>query len=484
MTRGLVFAQIGLRLLARVLVSVGVVALPMQEALAISSANAKEHGNSYLGLSQDRYLGSALAASPSPNYNVLAADLRFETESPSWNLRFNPVVEGATNVVNEVYFGVPEAFVEWRILPKKLRLTTGRQKRHWSWLDEEFGLGVWQPQLRWDYLRPRQQGLIGVFLDWELTPKWQLTLFASPVFLPDQGPNYRLRNGQFTSSNRWFMPPQSQLLLQTSSQMQTDVPLQFTINRPATESVVLNSSFGMSLQYRQDVYWSNLSYAYKPRSQIHIGVECSQCATLPEDAQPLNVEAVIHPRIVKHHVLTMESGVNGRDNKGWFSLTGDFTEKSGFPSQYEEASLKSLFIAGTAYERSVASLLGHDGWLKFGYMRVFDLTEDRTAGIAEGPELESSLDRYPYRELVIAEGRLRFLQRLTSHLEFKTRYNFSVPESGGWLTSQVEYFRHSVLYYFGLDVLGSETEPDSIHAGLYTRYRANDRIFGGVSYVF
>lgn len=440
-----------------------------------------------LNLTQDRYLGEVQNSTQLPNYTYFSGDMNLETQSPGFNYKLNPVAEGTAESSSEFYFGIPEAYVQPRHLAPGFNLTVGRQKRTWSRLDEEFNLGIWQPQLRWDYLAPKQEGLIGVFFDWSLSDNVQFSFFTSPLFLPDQGPNYSLNNGQFNSANRWFTPPQSSVGLFSDTPAGRGAPLYFQLDKPSDEQVIMNSSFGFGIGYQSSSpFWWQMNYAYKPMNQIHLGVECSNCYTLPGGGPSGNeITAVIHPVIVKHNVFTMETGFDRIDDRGWLSLTGDFPNSSGMPSDWVESSLNDEVIAGAAYQHYIYSWIKIPSWLKYSYMRVFDVksTQSKT-GVGATEQLESSLDRYPYREIAAVEWRVLLRQKVHNRLEFKNRYSYSIPEKGGWLSSSFDWTLAEVTWTAGLDFLGSDTAPDSPNAGLYTRYRTNDRVFVGASYVF
>jgi hypothetical protein len=99
-------------------------------------------------------------------------------------------------------------------------------------------------------------------------------------------------------------------------------------------------------------------------------------------------------------------------------------------------------------------------------------------------DVRSSFDRYPYSEIAAIDWRLLLMQSQSNRLHWRNRYSYSVPERGGWLSSTLEWAHGAVSYTFGMDVLGAAVDPDSAEAGLFSRYRANDRVFGGISYVF
>ncbi|MGE4132205.1 MAG: hypothetical protein AB7F86_11245 [Bdellovibrionales bacterium] len=458
------------------------VALTGLNSWAVSSASYFN-----LDLRQNRYLGEIQHSTQEANYTQLGLDLNLEPRHVgSYNYKLSAKSQGAFESREEFYFGVPEAYVEPLRQNRGLTLTVGRKRRTWSRLDEQFALGVWQPQLRWDYLAPIQQGLTGIFLDWRMTRQFKTVFYTSPIHLPDQGPQYRLKDGQFYSSNRWFQQPTGAIRLFNETRYAEDVPLHFEIDQPSNDELFVQSGFGLGLEYDHDNgFWSHLNLAYKPRNQIHLGIECQNCATLGGGPSPLEITARIHPKTVKHFVATWETGFQKVDHRGWISLTGDFPGTSGFPAEYEEASLDSNAIVGAAYQHALSpDWVGRPMWLQYSYVRVLDLAKRGAGSRFEEDQVRSSWDRYPIRNVAAFDWRVRLISTGRNLLNWTNRYQYSIPERGGWLSSFLELEQGQLKWLLGADILGSDVEPGSQEAGLFTRYRANDRVFGGVSYVF
>ena len=437
-----------------------------------------------LNLRHSQYTSSSQHSGQVDSYTVFAGDLNIETQSPGFNFKLEPVFQDALQVPDsEFYFGVPEVYVQPRKIAPGFNLTIGRQKRLWSRLDQEFNLGIWQPQLRWDYLRPMQQGLTGVFFDWSLSSALRFSFFTSPVFIPDQGPNFVLRAGHFSSANRWFAPPQSRVQLFENTPYASAAPLYFKIQRPSEEDIVMHSSFGFGVNYQSSgPFWSQVSYAYKPRNQIHLGIECANCTSI--SSGPPEITAVIHPKIVKHNVLTWEGGFDRVDDKGWLSLTGDVPLKSGFPAAYAESPLNTMIVTGFGYQHYVRPWFGVPSWLEYSYMRTFEIKRKTEDGLVPDDSVQSSLDRYPYSEVAAIDWKLLFVQNQTNRVHWRNRYSYSFPERGGWWSTDLEWARGALTYNLGGDILGAGVDPNSPEAGLFSRYRANDRITAGVRYVF
>lgn len=434
-------------------------------------------------LRQNRYLGETRSANQSSNYTLLSGDLNVEAQTEGFNFKLNPVAQGAVESSEEFYFGVPEAFVQPRKIASWMNLTIGRQKRTWSRLDEEFNLGVWQPQLRWDYLAPVQQGLTGVFFDWDVSRQLRLTFFTSPVAIPDQGPSYRLSNGQFQSSNRWFEQPHSRLSFQGTRQSK-EAPLYFKLDKPSEEEIIMHPSFGLGVHYKSESpFFAQANYAYKPRNQIHLGLECDACGNLG-GPQPLEVTAIIHPKIVNHHVFTLETGFERIDDSGWISGIVDVPNDSGFPEAYQEAPLTPVFIAGVGYQHHIGELIGRPALMRYSYMKAFELKSESKGSLVEDDQVQSSLDRYPFQELFATELRIQLTRSKRNLWNLNNRLNYSIPEQGSWLSSSISWSQGPMTLMLGMDILGATVDPNSEKAGLFSNYRANDRFFGGLNYVF
>jgi hypothetical protein len=457
-------------------------ALLVGSPLAFSASKSASYLD--LDLRQDRFLGEVQHSAQESNFTQGILRVNLEPKRAQiFDYKVNARAQGAFESSEENYYGVPELYAGTNTTPVKVAV--GRKKRKWSELDEYFHLGIWQPELRWDYLNPIQQGLTGAFLGFDTSRKAGFTLFMSAVNLPDQGPQYKLENGQFNSANRWFQQPSGALGLFQGTNYAGDAPLYFEIDRPSNEKLFFNPSLGLAFDYKGDSgFWTRAAYAYKPRNQIHLAIECTNCANLGSPV-PLEVTAVIHPKIINHHVATLEAGLNRVDDRVWISLTGETPDRSDFPDAYEEAPLDDVLIAGLAYQHYAGNwLAGRPSWLQYSYLRVFEVGSKSRSGALKEDQVQSSLDRYPLKNLAAFDWKVRILQMAESRLNWNNRYWYSIPEQGGWLSSHLEYQVSALTWLIGADVLGSQVKPGSEQAGLFTRYRANDRVFGGISYVF
>lgn len=444
--------------------------------ISVSESNSKG-SKIKLDFSQQEYSSPGQTEFQRRDYTNLGIDADLKGQGLGLDAGLHGIYQGTVQSGSEQYYGVPEAYVGESKTDKTtgVRWTVGRQKRHWSRFDEEFGMGIWQPQLRWDYLNPIQQGLTGLFFDFTASRSVSLTFFASSVFLPDQGPNFELKDGQFASNNRWFWSPRTNFRIFNQSN-----PASYALSMPKTEEVVFQPSLGgkISFESKSTPWWAQFAYAYKPMNQLHLGYECSACVNVGN----LSATATIHPSVLMHRVATLEAGVQDEDQRGWISVTSDVpTSPKGSPD-WVQSDYNDVIFAGASYAH-YASLLSHPGWFKVSYLRAFEKMNDQPNTLVE-ERVESSLDRYPYQEIAAAEWEWILMQGSQNQLSWRTRYTYSIPERGSWLSMQLWLQQKNSSWNLNVDVLGADIDPTSNNAGLFTRYRENDRMTGGVSYVF
>lgn len=426
-------------------------------------------------LSQQYFSSSGQVATQRQDYTNVGLDLDLRSRNKEFDAAAHGLYQGTMQSEQEQYFGIPELFIgESQPSYAGVSVTIGRQKRSWSEFDQEFGMGIWQPELRWDYLNPVQEGLTGLFVDYTPTRTITATLFLSAVDIPDQGPNYQLQNGQFETQNRWFWAPQINLLFGRSQSQ-----VSYAVDKPSLNDLIYQPSAGGMLRYqsRATPLWAQASWAYLPMNQFHYAYDCPQCVT-PSG----QVQASIHPSILKHRVATAEVGLKDDQQRGWISSTVDVPDTPTGPAQWVQSSAEQVVYVGAAYEHSF-DLLQLPGTIKASYLKAFESGETPSNSLVEG-SVGSSIDRVLYQELAALEWTWRVMEKKQSQLTWRFRYAYSIPEQGSWLSSSAVLQMKKWSWNLGVDIIGANIDPASPDAGLFSRYRANDRAMTGMGYVF
>ena len=435
-----------------------------------------------LRLLQSQYLSSTQNETQTDSYSSLGLALEFKSgsETTRWQSKVNVIGLGSVDGTEQAYVAAPQMFVSWREPRLKgLGVAVGRKLHTWSRFDEEWRLGVWQPNVRWDYLHPVEQGLTGLFLSGKGRDV-QVTAFATGIFLPDQGPEFKVVDGEFHSSNRWFRQPESRHTIFNQERR-----LNYELKRPDEKDILFHTGYGLNLLVGNDQkgFWLRTSVANKPVNQLHIGIEGYH--SLAQTSHFMESIAVVHPRVARHNVGTVEAGYQAEDFGTWISVTEESPHETNIPEDWKESSLYASRFFGATFSHRLPWQGFKTHWLKYSYMQLSEEVPAPVGNAEDEDDLESSLDRFPYKRVIAVEWKAPLIDRARQKLNLSIRYLYSLPERGALLSAGLDYLPNPrTRWSIGIDVLGAELEPGDENAGLMTLYRNNDRIVGGVSYVF
>ena len=197
----------------------------------------------------------------------------------------------------------------------------GRAKDSWSLADREWKLGVVEPVMRSRPLDPQTQGLIGLFLEADFSG-FRGVLFASPIFLPEQGPSYEITNGQIVSQDPWFQRPPSYVKIFDNH---PEEQINYNIKKPGESQVVLQKEFGGMIQSPREYPWFfQSSYLYKPNNQIALTYRGYKDLSA---AQIDRVNVDILPQVFYHHVASADFGWRKKAHLAALSVIYDSPEQ-------------------------------------------------------------------------------------------------------------------------------------------------------------
>ncbi len=216
----------------------------------------------------DSFISPAFEATEKTSYQFVGAQLKTESFSEQ-TLKMDISAGVAVGAPLLNYLNIPEIYVETRQSENEV-FFIGRKRLLWSELDAQWDFGIWEPLFKWNPLAPERQGLTGFF--WQLDrPYVSFTLFASPFFIPDQGPSFEIKDGQFVKGNPWFRrPPESIRIWQEAT------AIEYQFQRPSESQVVLQNSFGTKVSFGDPQgLRAQLSYVFKPINQLAVGYQGS-----------------------------------------------------------------------------------------------------------------------------------------------------------------------------------------------------------------
>lgn len=227
----------------------------------LSTASAEI--SSQFEVSNLNFISSDYATEQEKSFVFIGAEIKSEN---SENDLFKINLEGKFTPSNSVlsYFNLREIYFTNQI-DSTAALHIGRKLQIWSVADEKFNLGAYQPQFRWNPLDIESQGLFGIFYD-KSFGAWKLNLFGTPVYIPDQGPAYEVKDGKFEASNPYFTPPPQNIIFQN-----VILPIDYNLLKPEVSEVVQQAGFGFKLDYQSENFEASLAASYKPSNQFAFG---------------------------------------------------------------------------------------------------------------------------------------------------------------------------------------------------------------------
>lgn len=379
---------------------------------------------------------------------------------------------------SESYVVVPELYVErhYGVRNKDQRFILGRQLLSWSEMDDFWGLGLWQPYFRWDQLSPEPQGLTGFVVDHQ-EKKWGLRVLASPVFIPDQGPNYTMEKGRLYFQNRWQSSPPSEITIGSST-----VPIRYKVQRPSATDVISHSGAAVQLRLgdKDQGTWTTLGYAYKPMNQFHLEFDGYQNAAVGPDQHSLWIN--VYPEVVYHNLWSGEVGYSKELWRVWSSVAVETPVALNTPDDRYSMGLDENRFLGLGFSHKGTGVLPFPSEWSWVYLKRWSEEKYPSQMPFSSQSLGYQMDRYLFSDMAGVEVKSPLWRSYQLRLEGSVRYFYSWTEQGGWLSTQFQLLssRRWALR-LGFDIFGSQKEDQK---GFFAEHRHDDRVQGGLRYVF
>lgn len=355
---------------------------------------------------------------------------------------------------------------------EETKLTVGRKKYDWSVLDSYWLTSIWQPNFAIDLLRPEEQGLFGFFMDYK-RDNVEFVGFATPVFIPSIGPEIREEGGSLVSDSRWYRRPSNNYNFNDRINSVT-----YKLSIPDIQELLVKPGMGFSGRVgdKEVGPWITTSFGYKPMNQLLL--KRQNYKVIDQD----QVDVKVKPDASYHGVLSTDVGYTIADVKTTLSYIEDNPIEKKPEVDWAIQSPQGFRAYSILFDFQLPNFFDRSLQMQVAYLRVFggDIIDITT----EGRDTVTLFDeRFKFKNAVSVKVQGPLFRISQKPLVTKISYLYDYIQRGTLVGTEFHYFpatHWSVL--LGADFLGVQNEDSS--SSFLNQYRANDRVYGGLSYVF
>jgi hypothetical protein len=416
---------------------------------------------------------TAIPESPQlSNSELLTARLSLLRERPHYDLAAD-FSAGTYFVPNQSPFVVHELYAAYK--GDAVTTTAGRKKVDWSEMDSRWQLGLWQPHHAIDALRPEDQGLSGLFLN-HRTDDFEILGFATPLFIPSMGPDIRQDNGTLKADSRWYRQPSNQVNVN-----QRVSSISYTLDLPEEKKLTNNAGYAVTSRYgnKERGAWILGSGGYLPVNDLILKRRITQ------DINTSNVDVVVSPDVTHHAIGSVDLGYTF-ENKTKISVSylDERPEERRPDPDWAIQKLAPLQAYSAALDFTTDNILSRSLAFQLSYLRINGggITDIDADGSKDDILLFDQRMIFTNAASASVEGQIaRFFNR---PLVTRLKYLYDYDQRGSLMNTEFLYYpTQTVAVILGADILGVQDENYKPSSFL-NQYRANDRIYGGMTYVF
>lgn len=354
------------------------------------------------------------------------------------------------------------------------KVTLGRKKKNWSEVDSRWNLGLWQPEYFLDALRPEEAGFTGLFVEYK-KDEWEVLAFGTTINIPNLGPDIREDKGGLAADTRWYRPPSRNYDFNNNINQ-----ISYKLNMPDQMALIRNGGVAIMGRYGQKDRgpWVVVSTGYLPANELILQRAAYKSASTDK------VDVTVTPKLTQHRISSIDLGYTFKKMKVFGAY---LDEKPDIKLPTEDNSIQKL-LPVQIYAAGVDFSLIH--------MFEIPLKLELETLKAIGGGIQDITSSGKPDSFTMFDARLKFTGALQVKVEgpvatlyhhvltAKIKYIYDYDQKGSLFKTEFQYYPDKKwTVVMGGDVLGVQNE-DFNKSSFLNEFRANDRVYGGMTYVF
>ncbi len=262
----------------------------------------------------------------------------------------------------------------------------------------------------------------------------------------------------------------------------------YQLQAPPVREILFQPSVSAQIKIAKDGHslgpWGSFAYAYKPMNQLLLGSSAYGDAQVPANGTSGTViPATLYPRLAYHHLTSLEAGLETEWTAFWVSFLDERPIVPAADPQWTVVQrVENASSVSASLEWKLGKWFNDQARVGISYLR-------RWGGNApDGGDFSSSSsffeNRYPFQHAVSVGLRSPMWGDLLG-LSSRLIYDFDL--GGASISADLNFTpRAAWRLALGADLIGSSMSQSNAAFGedFFSRYRGNNRVRAGVSYVF
>jgi hypothetical protein len=386
------------------------------------------------------------------------------------------VLAGVTSEKNSFYAAAPEIYMGVGSKKDSSFVAAGRMKKNYNFLDSYYNLGLYNSYFTNDFISYKEQGLTGLHLQ-AFSGFFGIYAGWHPLYLPNQEPQVREEGGSLVSSNRWAQRPPPQFQFADKNH-----PIEYVIRDYRISEIISNQGYSASAFLGEDPKRPLLQIAYANHPVNEIPLMRDTYGTAMDFVGHVNLS----PVVTYHEVQSADVNFDFLNIQTTFSYMEDKVSNKTAAENEALQNLAPLQVYGMYVAADVSP------WVK--RQLIFSLAAAEMKG-GEIKDLDSngkesiftfSTRRTQFKAPVTLglATELAFIR--SKPLKTQVRWTYDRTDKGSLLSTQLGYeVILNMNIHVGADLLGVEQNlPEDASSNFLDRNQANDRVYGGLQYVF